>query len=373
MKAVEFLKKNIILTLAWVLAIVSMFFVVPSAEYSSYIDWRTLGILWSLMLITRGLMEQGVFRIFAHKLVEITSGERQLGFSLVMLCFFLSMIITNDVCLITFVPFTIYIFYEKEDKRNLIYILVLETVAANLGSMLTPIGNPQNLYLYNLSGMSIGEFIRLMLPYSAASFFIIGALCIFIKKESIKNEGITISARSHLKVKSWPVTILYLMLLAVAGLVILRMIEWYILVIATLVAFALLNRKAILKIDYGLLFTFIGFFIFVGNMGNIHMVEGVINGLVDGHEMAAGILASQVISNVPAALLLSGFTSKISVLIKAVNIGGLGTLIASMASLITFKLYANETYAKKGRYFLVFTLVNIGMLAALIAFDLVII
>ena len=369
MKVLYFLKKNIILTIAWVLAIVSMFFVMPSKEYLGYIDFRTLGILWSLMLITQGLMQQGVFRIFGHKLVQITSGERQLGFCLVMLCFFLSMIITNDVCLITFVPFTIYIFYEKEDKRNLIYILVLETVAANLGSMLTPIGNPQNLYLYNLSGMDAGSFIRLMFPYAAASFVIIGILTIFIKKEKVKNEGITVSPKSHLKVKSWPKTCAYLLLLAVAGLVVLRIIDYYILVILTLITFLILNRKAILKIDYGLLFTFIGFFIFVGNMGNIHMVEGLINSLVDGHEMAAGILASQVISNVPAALLLSGFTTRIDTLLIAVNIGGLGTLIASMASLITFKIYSNESYANKGRYFATFTLINVFILAILALFS----
>lgn len=367
MKTLVFLKQNIVLVAAWILAIVSMFFVLPSENYLSYIDWRTLGILWSLMLITRGLMEQGVFRIFAHKLVEITSGERQLGFSLIMLCFFLSMIITNDVCLITFVPFTIYIFYEKEDKRNLIYILVLETVAANLGSMLTPIGNPQNLYLYNLSGMGIGDFVKLMLPYSVASFVIIFILTIFIKKEKEKDEGITISPKSHLKVKNWPVTILYLSLLALAGLVILRIVEWYILAIVTLISFILFSRKAIFRIDYGLLLTFIGLFIFVGNMGNIHMVEGLMTDLVQGHEMAAGVLTSQVISNVPAALLLSGFSTKFDILIKAVNIGGLGTLIASMASVITFKLYCNEEYSHRRKYLLIFTAVNLGILLILLA------
>lgn len=369
MRIIDFVKRNIVLTIAWVLAIVSMLFVVPSREYLGYIDFKTLLILWSLMVITHGLMEQGVFRILAHKLVSITSNERQLGLALIVTTFVLSMVITNDVALITFVPFTIYIFYEREEKSNLILILVLETVGANLGSMVTPIGNPQNLYLFNLSGLEAGEFVGLMMPMYLLSFGLLIAASFFIKKGNSKDEGITLSAKSSKRVSSIPLTILYLLLMALAISVVLGITSVYIMAGVTLVTFAIFNRRSLVKVDYSLIFTFVGFFIFVGNMGRIHLIENVMSTVVSGNEMVVGILASQVISNVPAALLLSNFTDNIELLIKAVNIGGLGTLIASMASLITFKLYSRERFADNKSFIMVFTLVNVVGLMVLVLFE----
>lgn len=369
MKIVDFVKKNIVLTIAWVLAIVSMFFVPPSTEYVGYIDFRTLLLLWSLMAITQGLMKQGVFRIMAHQLVSVTSNERQLGLALVMACFFLSMIITNDVALITLVPFTIYIFYEKENKENLMLILVLQTVAANLGSMVTPIGNPQNLYLYNLSGMGAAEFMGLMFPYLLVSLAMVLAFCFFIKKGDQQKEGITISPKSVNRVKSPLATAIYFALMALAISVVLHITSVYLMTAITLVVVLIIDWKSIIKVDYTLLLTFIGFFIFVGNISNLHIVQETMSQVVAGREMAIGIVTSQVISNVPAALLLAQFTDNVEILIKSVNLGGLGTLIASMASLITFKYYINEEYSKKNRYLLLFTIVNVAFLVVLVAFD----
>ncbi|MCQ2551448.1 MAG: citrate transporter [Clostridia bacterium] len=361
---IDFVKRNIVLIASWVLAIVSMFFVPISKDYLEYIDVRTLMILWSIMVIVCCLMRQGMFRALGHRLVMKTSGDRQLGFTLMLLCFFLSMVITNDVALITFVPFTIYIFYERENKKNLIYILVLETMAANLGSMLTPIGNPQNLYLYNMSGMELADFVWLMLPYSA---FSLGLLCLasaFILREKSKDEGITFA--KHARIKSWPKLIIFLLLFIFAILVVLRFFEPYKLVIATLVIALVLDHKALVKVDYGLLFTFLGLFIFVGNMSELFSLKS----LVAGHEMLAAVGLSQIISNVPTALLLSNFTNNFTELIKAVNFGGLGTIIASMASLITFKYYCKEDFSKRRKFLLVFTLMNLLVLGILLVFNL---
>jgi len=373
MKAfMNYIKRDVVLTVSWVLAIVSMFIVHPNKSYAGYIDWRSLGILWSLMIITKGLSRNGFFEKIGHALLSKTKYIWQLVVVLVMLCFFSSMLITNDVALITFVPFAIMMLSECGRKDLMIIVIVLQTIAANLGSMLTPVGNPQNLYLYGLSGMSIGSFILLMLPLSAISFALLVISILLIKG---KTERITeVEREIHMdeKLKSLKKRRIpsYLILFFIALLVVARLLPFYALVAVVLLVVLIIEPNVLIKVDYCLLATFVGFFIFTGNMGNVSAVSDALSSIVDGREVIVGVVVSQVISNVPAALLLSDFTGNLSGLIVGVNVGGLGTLIASMASLISFKLLAHTHNDLKGKYFVRFTITNVIYLLFLLGLSL---
>lgn len=363
----NYLKKDAVLTISWVLAIISMLFIKPDKAYAGYIDWRSLGILWSLMIITKGYMQNGIFEKIGHALLARTRKMWQLIAVLVGLNFFSSMIITNDVSLITFVPFAIMMLKQCGRQELMIPVVVLQTIAANLGSMLTPIGNPQNLYLHGLAGTGIGEFIMWLLPYTIASalLLVISILLIKNKNEIICIEDTDSEAAHNTSV---PRVMAYSVLFVLALLVVARVLTWYILAAVVLITVLLLEKNVLAKADYALLLTFIGFFIFTGNMGRVEPVAHFLAGIVNSRELEVGIITSQCISNVPAALLLSGFTDNIKNLSIGVNIGGLGTLIASMASLISYKLYANEVPEKKGKYFAVFTVYNIIFLVVLYVF-----
>jgi len=372
---INFVKKEIILIAAWILAIISMFFVAPSAKYISYIDFRSLGILWALMVIMAGLKENGFFDKVGQVLLSRTKKIYQLALVLVFLCFFFSMFITNDVALITFVPFAIYILKECNREYLMIPVVVLQTLAANLGSMLTPIGNPQNLYLYGISGMSLAEFVKTLLPYTILTLvmLVVSVLLLKGKNQAVVSSGSAQPSAHTLNHENKSIftnpktkTIIYGVLFILALLVVAKIIPYYILVGVVLVVVLMIQRKILIKVDYALLFTFIGFFIFTGNMGQLPVIAEKIASLISGHEVVGGVIVSQVISNVPAALLLSGFTTNYSSLLIGVNLGGLGTLIASMASLISFKAFSAAYPTKKGRFFLYFTLMNVIYLAALL-------
>ena len=347
-----FIKKETVLVVATILAIISAFWVRPDKAYFSYIDWRVLGILLSLMYIMAGFQKHGVFQKIGKWLLQKTRNTVQLAAVLVFLCFFFSMFITNDVALLTFVPFTMLILKSCKQEKLLIPVIVLQTLAANLGSMLTPIGNPQNLYLYQFGGFSVRKFVQVMLPYTVTSGILLlaGVLLLGRQKETItvviENEE-EVSQKKELQGKQLMTggksqrissrckitiyTIFFLLSLFVVG----RMIPWYLVLTLIFLAVLVLDRDVLKNVDYCLLLTFISFFIFTGNMGRIPSIQSGLQQMVAGHEQLIGILASQVISNVPATLLLSGFTDNLEGLLVGVNLGGLGTLIASMASLMS--------------------------------------
>ena len=374
-KMIHFIKQETVLVVAVLLAALSALFVIPSKEYLSYIDWRVLGILLSLMIIMSGLKKTGLFDTIGSRLLEKTKNTRQLALMLVFLCFFLSMLITNDVALFTFVPFAMIILKKCRQEKMLIPVLVLQTIAANLGSMLTPIGNPQNLYLYNLSGMGMGEFISTMLPYTLVSgALLFAAVFICCKKEPItevlpepergQDERQPVSETE--KIRNAVKNVVYLTLFVLSLFVVVRVISFEIVLLLVLLIAFYMDRKVLKQVDYYLLLTFVAFFIFTGNMGNITIIRDTLQQLVTGRELGIGIIASQAISNVPAALLLSGFTTNYRSLLIGVNIGGLGTLIASMASLISYKLFAKEYNDRKGSYFSWFTVANVFFLIILV-------
>ncbi len=371
-KIIGFCKRETVLCAAAALALLSMLFVRPDAEYLAYVDFRTLVILFCLMAVMAALQGTGLFQWVAQQLLGRVRKVWQLILGLVLLCFFSAMLVTNDVALITFVPFTFIILRligKKAQKRLLIPIVALQTVAANLGSMLTPIGNPQNLYLYGKSGMTLGEFVLLTLPYTVLA--LLAVVIWSLAKSRIYHAGLEISIAGRAAISAAPGQLLvYGVLFGLNLLTVARVTSCWLTLAFTIGGLLLADKGAFRRVDYSLLLTFVGFFIFIGNVGRLPVLHQFLQQIVFNHELLAAVLVSQFISNVPAALLLSGFTSNYPALIIGVNFGGLGTLIASMASLISYKLVARENSKIKGAYFRYFTLINICFLAFLLAFAL---
>lgn len=355
------LKKEPVLLIASVLAVISAFFNPPGKEYLEYIDFRVLGILLSLMLVVAGLQSNSVFIRMGEVLIAGCNSTRKLAAVLIFLCFISGMFITNDVALITFVPFAILTLKMGDKEKFIIPIIVAQTIAANLGSMFTPMGNPQNLYLYGLSGMNMGEFIMLTLPYIIVSAIMLVVFILLIKNEPLSAAGNAVDTKM-----SGKQIVVYVVLFLLCILTVLRIVEWYVATVVVVVTVLVLDWRILKKADYGLLLTFIAFFIFVGNMSELTAVKNLLSSLVEGRELLVSIVSSQVISNVPAAVLLSGFTNNYRELIIGINLGGMGTLIASMASLISYKLFANEYPDKKGKYVLRFTVTSVFFLAVLV-------
>ena len=304
--------------------------------------------------------------VLADKLTGAVKKKCTLALVLVLLCFFASMLITNDVALITFVPFGIIVFGklpEGEKRSWIIRVVIMETIAANLGSMLTPIGNPQNLYLFGISGMNITDFLELMLPYAVVSLVLLLVWIAISGLKDKKSKGANAEIKPIGSVgsmqKNKEILIVYLALFMVMLLVVGRIVPYQVAFIMVLLYTAIRQRKLLRDVDYSLLGTFAALFIFIGNLGRIPALAGFIEKIMAGHEVQCAVAASQVMSNVPAAILLSGFTGNIRALIVGTNLGGLGTLIASMASLISFRYIAREDRSMKGSYFLWFTLANI--------------
>lgn len=387
-KVKELFQKETVCCIAFLLAVISMCFVVPSKNYISYIDFRVLALLFCLMAVVRGFSSIGVFTRLGTMLLTHVHSLRMLSALFIFLCFFFSMLITNDVALITFVPFTILVLSMAEQKKFLIPVIVLETIAANLGSMLTPLGNPQNLYLYTISGLSIGAFVRIMLPYSFVSAILLLIFILFLPKDTVStataantaNSTNTVTASNTSNViceavkarkNSRILFAFYLILFLLCLLTVLHILPYQILFFLVLTGFLLLDYRVLKDVDYFLLFTFLCFFIFIGNMKQISLVHELISKLLVHHEILMGIGASQIISNVPAAILLSGFTDDYSALLIGVNLGGLGTLIASLASLISFKFYTNSNESDTKRFLGIFTLYNVIFLGVLFVLSLI--
>ena len=379
-KLCAFIKKETVLTVAIVLAVISAVPVTPDKAYAGYIDFRTLSILFCLLAVMAGLQKLGVFRKVAGMLLRHTHNTVQLVEVLVLLCFFFSMVITNDVSLITFVPFTFIVLRmsgEDAMKKLAVPVIVLQTIAANLGSMLTPIGNPQNLYLYGKAQMSAGAFILLMLPYSLVSLLLL-VLCAAVtaKRSKISVQGVTtVSLGDNVELETAErkgyLLPMYLLLFLLCLFTVARVIPYPMTLVIVAAAVLILDRSTITKVDYSLLLTFVGFFVFIGNMGRMLAFRDFLQGIIGGREVMTSVIASQVISNVPAALLLSGFTEDVQALIVGTNLGGLGTLIASMASLISYKQVAGEIPEEKKRYFGWFTVANIAFLAILLVLNII--
>ena len=348
----RFIKRETVLSGASILALLSALVIRPDREYGSYIDYKTIGLLFCLMTVMAGLQSLGVFKKAGERLLGYVKGPGAVSAVLVFLCFFFSMAITNDVALITFVPFAIAVLKMAGMEPLVLPVVVLQTIAANLGSMLTPVGNPQNLYLYSKADLNAGRFMELMAPYTAVSFGML-VLCLAVVEASGK--------RIYLGR-----LFLYLFLFLLSLGCVARILPWQLLLAVVITGVWIADRSLFLAVDYSLLLTFCAFFIFIGNMGRVPAFCRFLDHILGGREIITCVGASQIISNVPAALLLSGFSQDYRALIVGTNLGGLGTLIASMASLISYKYIARMYPMEKGRYLGWFTGVSLLFLAVLL-------
>ena len=329
---IEFFKRETIFTISLILAIISCFFVPPNVNYLNYINWDTIILLLVIMVIVEILKNLSVFEMMVRKLLARVGNTRGLVLVLVFTCFFSSIFITNDVSLIIFVPFSI-LALRKVQRTDLIILTVsLQTIAANVGCMVLPIGAPHNIVMYTVSNIPFESFFLLLLPYIVVSVAFLAVLMLFAPKDDI-----SLPAMGKIEVDRKD--------------------------------FA---KRVLLGVDYYLLLTFIALFVLIGNLENIPFFNSLFTRWIAGNEVLWGILASQVISNVPAAILLSGFSTNYEAIIVGINIGGFGTLIASMANLISYKILARECNEFKIRYLVIFTVLNVVLLLVLFGVHLLI-
>ena len=358
----QFIRREPVLSISFVCALVSAFFVPPSAADVDYIDLRVLCLLFCLMAVVAGLQECGLFLVLAQRLLAGERPVRLISLTLILLPFFCSMLVTNDVALITFVPFAILVLEMVGRRDLLIPIISLQTVAANLGSMATPVGNPQNLFLYAHFSLSMGDFLSLLLPLTLISLVGLAAAGLYFGGKG----WISVSFPEQVRLTSPKHLALYLVLFGLCLLSVCRILPYGILTVLVIVSLLLARRQLLGQVDYMLLLTFVCFFIFSGNLGQMPAVRAGLGSLLSRSPLMCSAAASQVISNVPAAVLLSGLTEDWKGLLAGVDVGGLGTPVASLASLISMKFYLRSREAKPLPYFLWFTAANVvGLLVLL--------
>ena len=361
-KVLQILKDNIVLIIAIIAAVITSFIVPPDAKYSEYFDFKTLSCLFCVLAVVCALRNIRFFYTLAKAIVRKFRNIKIAILALVYITFIGSMLIANDMALITFLPLGYFILHSTKKEKHLAFAFIMQNIAANLGGMLTPFGNPQNLYLYSKFNISDGEFISIMFPPFILSILLITACClIFVKSEPLEIEE---------KAASLPVgrVIIYLILFAISIIIVFNIIPYWIGLIIIPIALLFLDRRALLQVDYGLLFTFVFFFIFAGNMGRIDAVRDFFSYLLNVNTLIFSAMSCQFISNVPSAILLSQFTDNYRDLLLGVNIGGAGTLIASLASLITFKEYSKQDPKHTLGYVVKFTLFNFAFLIILTVF-----
>ena len=354
------LKSRIVLIVALVAAAVTCFFVPPDGGYADYFDLDTLSCLFCTLAVVSALKRRRFFEWLATKIVTAFGNMRRVTFALVFVTYFGSMIMANDMALITFLPLGWLVLSSCGKTKYTAFVFVMQNVAANLGGMLTPFGNPQNLYLYSFFEIGAGEFFAIMAIPFAVAFVLIAGTCLVVKPEPIRLE-----THPEPAPPVWRM-IVYFVLFALSVMIVFRVFPYYVGLIVVTVALAILEPKCFLRVDYGLLLTFCAFFVFSGNLARIPAVRDLLASVVAMSPLLVGTATCQVISNVPSAVLLSRFTTDYRHLLIAVNIGGLGTPVSSLASLITLGEYRKREPGKTLRYLGLFSLINFSYLAVLI-------
>ncbi|MBR2321936.1 MAG: citrate transporter [Clostridia bacterium] len=352
----KILKKNAVLCVAIVAAVVTSFIVPPDKAYLDYFDWKTLTCLFCVLAVVCALKNISFFTVLAEKIVALFKNARASILALVYITFLGSMLIANDMALLTFLPLGYFVLTSTGKTKYMAFTFIMQNIAANLGGMLTPFGNPQNLYLYTKFTIPTGEFVATMLPPFLISVALITISClIFVKKEPLEIES------KKIALPKWR-TMIYALLFTLSIVIVFRIIPFVVGLVIIPITLFFMDRKALKDVDYGLLFTFVAFFIFSGNMSRITLVQNLFEGLLNKNTLLVSICSCQVISNVPSAILLSQFTGNYTELLLGVNIGGVGTLISSLASLITFREYSSHNPDKVKRYILLFSAFNFAFL-----------
>lgn len=356
------LKDNIVLIIAILAAVVTSIIIPPDREYLDYFDFKTLACLFSVLAVVCALRNIRFFYTLAKAIVRKFKNTKIAILALVYITFIGSMLIANDMALLTFLPLGYFILHTTGKEKYLAFAFIMQNIAANLGGMLTPFGNPQNLYLYSKFNIPDGEFVSIMFPPFCVAIILITICClVFVKSEPMEIQ----EKAAELPI---PRVIAYLVLFTIAILMVFRFMPYQIGLVIVIVALLVLDRQALLQVDYGLLFTFVFFFIFAGNMGRIEAVRNFFSALLQMNTLVFSAMSCQIISNVPSAILLSNFTENYRELLLGVNIGGAGTLIASLASLITFKEYTKQDPKHTLSYVLKFTAFNFAFLIILVLF-----
>lgn len=339
-------------------ALITMIFVPPDAKYAEYFDWKTLTCLFCVLAVVCAFKNINFFYVLARAIVRRFKTVRGCVLALVYVTFIGSMLIANDMALLTFLPLGYFVLSASDKRRYMAFTFVMQNIAANLGGMLTPFGNPQNLYLYSKFSIPLDDFLSTMFPPFIIAVALITVCCLFLKPEKME------LAEEKVSLSPWR-TAVYCVLFAFAIIIVFRFIPFWTGLIVIPVALIILDRKALLMVDYPLLMTFAAFFVFAGNMSRIPEVSNLFGQLLQKNTLIFSVLSCQVISNVPSAILLSQFTENWRQLLVGVNIGGVGTLIASLASLITFREYTSHNKGRALYYLGVFSAFNFGFLIVL--------
>ena len=362
-KIFAFLKKNAVLCIAIVAALTTSIIVPPDKAYLGYFDLKTLTCLFCVLAVVCALRNIRFFTVLARKIVKLFKTTRASILALVYITFLGSMLIANDMALLTFLPLGYFVLSSTGKQKHMAFTFIMQNIAANLGGMLTPFGNPQNLYLYTKFNIPTGQFVLTMLPPFCVSVALIALCCfLFVKKEplEITDEEVRLPALR---------TAVYGVLFALSIIIVFNVMPYWIGLIIITIALLIMDRNALKKVDYGLLFTFVAFFIFAGNMARIPAVQRLFERLMSKSPLLVSTLSCQAISNVPSAILLAQFTESWQPLLVGVNIGGVGTLISSLASLITFREYTSKAGGKAGKYVLLFSAFNFAFLGVLVALE----
>jgi len=361
-KILSFAKANAVMLIAALLAVITSFIVPPDEAYLGYFDFKTLACLFSVLAVVCALRNIRFFYTLAKAIVRQFKTAKACILALVYITFIGSMLIANDMALLTFLPLGYFILHTTGKEKYMAFTFIMQNIAANLGGMLTPFGNPQNLYLYSKFNIPDLEFVSIMLPPFILAIALITICCLVF----VKNEPLTIEEKAA-ELPIWRVAI-YLLLFALSIIIVFRVIHYLVGLVIIVAALLILDRRALLSVDYGLLLTFVFFFIFSGNMARIDLVRDFFSYLLEINTLVFSALSCQFISNVPSAILLSQFTDNYKHLLLGVNIGGAGTMIASLASLITFKEYTKEDPKHTWQYIVKFSAFNFAFLGILLLF-----
>ena len=362
LRVFKFFKENAVMSIALAAAIITGIIVPPDREYIGYFDFKTLTCLFCVLAVVCAFRNINFFYVLARKVVSVFKNARLSVIALVYITFIGSMFIANDMALLTFLPLGYFVLTATNKTEYMSFTFVMQNISANLGGMLTPFGNPQNLYLYTKFGIPTNEFMQIMFPPFILSIILITACCIiFVKPEPL----FLCYAKTPLNPRR---TVLYSILFVLSIVIVFRVIPYQLglVIIPAVLLFA--DRKALKAVDYPLLLTFVFFFIFAGNMARIPAVNVLFSSLLEKSTLLSSVLSCQVISNVPSAILLSQFTEDYANLLVGVNIGGAGTLIASLASLITFREYLKHNPGKTRHYIIIFSVFNFAFLGILTVF-----
>ena len=361
MNIVNFIKKNTVMFVALAAALITSIIVPPDGKYIGYFDFKTLSCLFCVLAVVCALKNINFFYMLARKIIKYFRTTRMSILALVYITFIGSMLIANDMALLTFLPLGYLVLTTAHKEKYMAFTFIMQNIAANLGGMLTPFGNPQNLYLYTRYEIPNGEFMSIMAPPFVLSVILITICCLFVKSEPLEISDL----RIHLS--AWR-TLVYLLLFALSIAIVFRSIPYWTGLVIIPAALFFLDKKALRAVDYPLLFTFVFFFIFAGNMSRIDTVREFFFMLLEKNTLVFSVLSCQIISNVPSAILLSQFTGNYHDLLLGVNIGGAGTLIASLASLITFREYVRHNPGKTWHYIGMFSAFNFAFVIVLTLF-----